>query len=436
LKIRKLKEIQLIFTNEGHTDEDPISGITNYGVYKDERAIRPCVLITRNGQTQRDFRQFWDTFCQKESTARNQPLFEGYNYREYGFGEADIDPQFVEPRDESFDSYETSLKKAVEKMRDEDLNLLFVVIPEHFSDEQYYKLKALCFNENQVSQFFKTSTFQRKFPLVFWNLAISIYAKMEGIPWQLALRPPIEKENLDVDLFIGICLVQRDARSFVGVATVLNAFSEHIITVSSKPIMYVGQQLHMEKDDICNLVRECLRNVDFSVKSIVIHYATPFNKDELDGVNEALANIPEKTFVHLETESLVRIYSLSTTDNDASRGTALIMSDRNAILCTTGRTRLLGTSAETEDEVEEQEGGFETSFRYKGIGTPKPVGVNKYGDLPIDKVCRQILALTKLRWNTAEVNVRIPATIEYSRRVGYLCKYGIPHIVKSIKYVL
>lgn len=435
MKIKKLKDVQLIFTDEGHSDEDPISGITNYGVYKDERAIRPCVLISRNNQIQRDFRQFWSAFCQRESNARNQPPFKGYNFKDYGFGDADIDPQFVEPKDESFGSYENSLKRAIEKIRDENLNMLLVIIPEHFSDEKYYKLKSICFNENQISQFFKTSTFQLKFPLVFWNLAISIYAKMEGIPWQLALRPPIEKENLDVDLFIGICLVQRDAKSFVGVATVLNAFSEHIITVSSRPITYVGQQLHMEKDGIQNLIEECLKNVNFPVKSVVIHYATPFNKDELDGVNEALVNISEKTFVHLQTESLVRIYSLSIADNDASRGTALIMSDRNAILCTTGRTRLLGTSAEIEDEIEEVD-GLETSFRYKGIGTPKPIGVNKYGNLSIDKVCRQILALTKLRWNTAEVNVRIPATIEYSRRVGYLRKYGIPHIIKSIKYIL
>jgi argonaute-like protein implicated in RNA metabolism and viral defense len=314
--------------------------------------------------------------------------------------------------------------------------MLLVVLPDNFDDEAYYKLKAIAFNENQISQFLRITTFERRFPLVFWNLAISLYAKMEGIPWTLALRPPLEKEHIDVDLFIGICFVQRDLKSFVGVATVLDRLSEHIISISSKPISYVGKQLHMTREDICSLISECLNNVQFGVDSVVVHYATPFNEEEVAGLNDALKNVAKKALVHIETETMTRLYSLDMPDRNVYRGTALFISKDKAILCTTGRCRLLGTSTELEDEVEEWEGGITTSFRYRGISTPKPIGLNKIGDLDMETICRQVLALTKLRWNTAEVNIRIPATIEYARKIGYLRKYGIPRTVRNIKYIL
>lgn len=436
MKIKRLRDIQLVFTPEGHAHEDPVSGILQYGVYEDQRDIKPCVLIPNRRAVKKSFQSFWEIFSEGTSTARNQPIFEGYNFKDYGFGECESEPEMISPSDERLGSYEKALRRSIEKIENEDMNMLLAVLPEHFGDEDYYRLKSIAFNEKQVSQFFRITTFDRRFPLVYWNLAISLYAKMEGIPWTLALRPPIEKKPLDVDLFIGICFVQRDEKSFVGVATILNRFSEHIVSISSKPISYIGKQLHMSREDIFGLVSECLDNVKLGVDSVVVQYATPFNRDELAGLSDALKGVSKKAFVHLETETLTRLYSLNVPDKNVRRGTALIMSNNKAVLCTTGRCRILGTSTELEDEVEEWEGGLTTSLRYRGIGTPKPVGLNKIGDLEIETICRQVLALTKLRWNTAEVNVRIPATIEYARKIGYLRKYGIPRTIRSIKYIL
>jgi hypothetical protein len=436
LRIKRLRDIQLKITAEGHTRDDPISGIIEYGVYKDQRDIKPCVLIPNNNAIKRSFQSFWEKFAIETSTCRNQPPFKGYNFNDYGFGECDLEPDMISPMDERIDSYEEALRRAINKIKNEDLNMLLVVLPQNFVDEDYYWLKAIAFNEKQVSQFFRLTTFDRKFPLVFWNLAVSLYAKMEGIPWALALEPPLEKDPIDVDLFIGICFVQRDQKSFVGVATILDRLSEHIVTINSKPISYAGQQLHMTREDIFNLITECLKRVKFGVDSVVVQYATPFNKFELQGVKDALKGVSTKAFVHIETETLSRLYSLDTPTKDVNRGTALIINDNKAVLCTTGKCGILGTSTEIEDEDEEWSTGLTTSLKYRGIGTPKPVGLNKVGDLDIETICRQVLALTKLRWNTSEVNIRIPATIEYARKIGYLCKYGIPRTVRSIKYVL
>lgn len=393
-------------------------------------------IVFNNNSIKRDFQRFWTKFVLESTTAGNQPIFKGYNFANYGFGKCDVEPTMISPTDDRIESYESALRRAILKISSEDLNMLFVVLPDNFGDEQYYRLKAIAFNETQVSQFFRTSTLSKKYPLVYWNLAVSLYAKMDGIPWALALEPDFEKEPIDVDLFIGICFVQRDQKSFVGVATILDRLSEHIVTINSPPISYSGRQLHMTEEDIHNLVTKCLNEVQFGVDSAVVQYATPFNKSELKGVNTALKDVTKKAFVHIETETLSRLYSLEDPNKNVRRGTALIIDNDKAVLCTTGKCGILGTSMELEDEDEEWRGGLTTSLKYRGLGTPKPIGVNKVGDFDIETICRQILALTKLRWNTSEVNIRIPATIEYARKIGYLCKFGIPNTVRGIKYVL
>jgi hypothetical protein len=56
---------------------------------------------------------------------------------------------------------------------------------------------------------------------------------------------------------------------------------------------------------------------------------------------------------------------------------------------------------------------------YPGMRSPQPQEiVEHYGTSPMDMVLREILALTKLNWNSADFSVSEPITLAFSRRVG------------------
>lgn len=56
---------------------------------------------------------------------------------------------------------------------------------------------------------------------------------------------------------------------------------------------------------------------------------------------------------------------------------------------------------------------------YPGMRVPNPIEIAEHhGDSSADKVCSEILALTKLNWNNCGFASRDPITIAFSRQVG------------------
>lgn len=56
---------------------------------------------------------------------------------------------------------------------------------------------------------------------------------------------------------------------------------------------------------------------------------------------------------------------------------------------------------------------------YPGKRIPRPLGViEHHGDSPAVTVCQEILALTKLNWNSCAFGSGIPITIRFARDVG------------------
>ena len=58
---------------------------------------------------------------------------------------------------------------------------------------------------------------------------------------------------------------------------------------------------------------------------------------------------------------------------------------------------------------------------YAGARIPQPLEVlEHYGDSPWDLVLREVLALTKMNWNTADFAGSDPITLAFSRKVGQI----------------
>ena len=58
---------------------------------------------------------------------------------------------------------------------------------------------------------------------------------------------------------------------------------------------------------------------------------------------------------------------------------------------------------------------------YPGARVPQPLEIlEHHGDSPWDGVLKEVLALTKMNWNTADFACAEPITIAFARRVGQI----------------
>jgi hypothetical protein len=78
---------------------------------------------------------------------------------------------------------------------------------------------------------------------------------------------------------------------------------------------------------------------------------------------------------------------------------------------------------------------------YKGSSVPTPLLLKTYRlDSSQEQIAKDIMALTKLDWNNADFNTRMPVTISVSRKVGEILSESTMQDVKdfptSYKYYM
>jgi hypothetical protein len=64
---------------------------------------------------------------------------------------------------------------------------------------------------------------------------------------------------------------------------------------------------------------------------------------------------------------------------------------------------------------------------YPGPHIPAPLQIGAAGKTDIRERAREILALTKMNWNSAEGLGRHPITISFARKVGTLMTDAVPN---------
>jgi hypothetical protein len=129
---------------------------------------------------------------------------------------------------------------------------------------------------------------------------------------------------------------------------------------------------------------------------LVVHKSSRFSEDELAGLAEACSLIPRKDFVAIGSRNL-QFYRRG--DYPALRGTYIKFSDTDLALYCSGYVPFLRT--------------------YPGARVPRPLEIlEHYGDSSWLDVMREILALTKMNWNSADFSGREPITLAFARRVG------------------
>ena len=136
---------------------------------------------------------------------------------------------------------------------------------------------------------------------------------------------------------------------------------------------------------------------------VVILKTSRFERGEADGFNEALAesSVAFSDLIWISESSPITMYREGS--YPPLRGT-MIGLGREAILFTRGSVPLYRT--------------------YPGQRVPNPLLLRPYAnDTPISDLARDMLALTKMSWNTTQFDGALPIPIRAARQVGKVLKH-------------
>jgi hypothetical protein len=238
-----------------------------------------------------------------------------------------------------------------------------------------------------------------------WNIFSALYYKAGGTPWRL-VRDPAQLSAC----FVGISFFESLDRSRLttSMAQVFNELGEGVVVRGgAASLSKEDRQPHLSGDDCRKLIADALaryRDVHFTLPArVVIHKSSPFSPEEEAGAKQAIREerIAIHDLVHL-TDSDIRLYRDGV--YPPLRGTFLQTSARSGVLYTKGSVPF-----------------FET---YPGMYVPRPVSIKiAAGDQTPLAHAKEILALTKMNWNSTQFDGGMPLTLTAAYSVGNVLKH-------------
>ncbi len=235
-----------------------------------------------------------------------------------------------------------------------------------------------------------------------WNIFTGMYFKVGGLPWgPVGLEP--------ATCFVGISFFRPFGEPNFMRASVAQAFNEHGdgLVLRGQKFRWdddLGKSPHMPAHLAQQLVTEVLERYRIENKQlprrVVIHKSSRYTAEEREGFKDALRDIPEVDLVTVGTSSNFRLFREG--EYPPLRGTLMHIGN-NYFLYTTGYLPELG--------------------KYPHGHVPSPLRVvNHYGDSSKTQLLKEILILTKMNWNTANVDGAFPITLQFARLVGEILR--------------
>lgn len=237
--------------------------------------------------------------------------------------------------------------------------------------------------------------------LIGWNFSVAVYYKATGIPWKLA-------EIDDETCYIGVSFYNEIGKS--GKTIRASIAQVYMRTGESQVIRGEAFEWDEEKEkrnvrlssqQMEKIIRDAIelfsRQRNKLPRRVVVHKSSRFSAEELSGCEQACKNIDTLDVIHVIEWPGLRAYH-EKYDYPVVRGTT-IADTNEAMLFTSGYVPVLAT--------------------YPGPGVPRPLHlICQRLDTSIESVCRDIMGLTKLDWNSSTFYTRMPVTIGVSRKVG------------------
>jgi hypothetical protein len=238
-----------------------------------------------------------------------------------------------------------------------------------------------------------------------WNFAVGLYYKAGGVPWRLPQTGP-------ETCFVGISFhhVRTTHRAIVR-SSLAQAFSSDgegfAIRGGGVPIEpEQGRNLHLSEQQAFDLARSVLTEYELrtggSPLRVVLHKTSSFDEAEQKGFATALKATPIVSMVTL-VPSLFRLLRYGSYPPKV--GTVCTVNGYRSFLFTSGFMPELGT--------------------YPGPHVPQPFEVRCLGGESPIAAAQDVLNLTRMNWNTADIRGKWPVSMSFARRVGgILDEYG------------
>jgi AmiR/NasT family two-component response regulator len=237
---------------------------------------------------------------------------------------------------------------------------------------------------------------------IAWNMSTTAFYKLGGRPWKVAgIREGVA--------YIGL-VFKRNLSSGKGNAAACGA---QMFLDSGDGLVFKGadgQWFDSETDEF-HLTREAAKDLiakaieSYKAKhngqapaELFIHGQTRFNRLEYGGFCDAVsAESTRVVAIRIRDESSFKLFTRQNTP--VLRGTAYIADQNHAFLWTKGWTPRLRT--------------------YPGMEVPNPLSVEIcHGEAKIEEVLKDVLALTKLNYNTCRFGDGKPITLKFADAIG------------------
>lgn len=238
-----------------------------------------------------------------------------------------------------------------------------------------------------------------------WNFFTALYYKANGTPWRL----PRISSHLTT-CYVGISFYRSlDEQSVnTSIAQIFNELGDGIIIRGAQAqITKEDRQPHLNSEDAERLVDHALKQYRQEHKNlparIVLHKSSKFSESEKKGFLAAIDRygISEFDFLSIRKTG-TRLYRLGC--YPPLRGMLLDLDERNHVLYTRGSVYF-----------------YET---YPGMYVPHPILFKTdLSERPSFELAQEILALTKMNWNSTQFDHTMPITLEAANKVGDVLKY-------------
>lgn len=286
-----------------------------------------------------------------------------------------------------------------------------------FEPNFHHQLKARLLKHRAVLQLVRGSTLtlgnshgprNREDPAtVAWNLCTTSFFKASGRPWTIARNRP------------GVCYVGlvyklqdregRRSNACCGAQMFLDSGEGLVFRGAVGPwYSTTTKEYHLDTEnaaELMNLVVKAYRKLrGGSPTELFIHSKTRFNRDEWKGFSSTVPSSTKLVGIRLRPRtSDIKLFSGGT--QAILRGTAYVVNRHLGYLWTTGYTPQLGT--------------------YPGWETPSPMLVEvSRGDADLLTVMEDVMALTKLNFNSSGYADGQPVTLKFADAIGEILTAG------------